>query len=296
MMININNDYNVYLQEGIRDFLNNKEKNWIYVVDNKLTINNADILLEISEENKNLETVRFIYEKFLDYKIDRINTIVFAIGGGCLLDIVGYACATFMRGIKVVYIPTTLLAMVDAAIGGKNGVNFQDFKNYIGTFKNPQAIVIDPNFLETLSTRQFNNGMAEVIKYGAIYDFQFLTDLYEDKLTIDEIIQKSIEIKAYFIKDDFQDFGKRQALNFGHTFGHAIESYYNFKKYLHGEAISIGMNMIYDDPFLKKICCKYQLPIALDEQIDLEEFIIKDKKNNGNIKFITLKKLGKVDV
>lgn len=292
--VNFLNIYDVNIGNGICKFLTNKKDNWFYVSDKCLSISNTDISLDINENNKTLDTINYLYDKFLDYNLNRKNSVVFAIGGGCLLDIVGYACATFMRGIQVVYIPTTLLAMVDACVGGKCGVNYHNLKNYIGTFYNPKQVVIDTSWLDTLPIRQFNNGMAEVIKYGCIYDKQLIIELLKDDYSLPYIIKRSIEIKAFFVADDITDKGKRQALNFGHTYAHAIESHTNYD-ILHGEAVSIGMNLVFDDDLLKEVCQKFSLPYCYSDIDELNQYMLKDKKNNGAIHFIKLKKLGEVD-
>lgn len=296
--INILNKYNVYIKSGLfNQFLDNVDQNYLIIKDENVDINYDNVIsIPFSEQNKNLETINQLYDLFIDHNVSRESTIIVAVGGGVTLDVIGYASATFKRGIKVIYVPTTLLSMVDASIGGKTGVNYQGLKNYIGCFYQPSCVIIDPLFLETLDQRQFNNGMAEVIKYGCIKDKQLLNDIMQPNLDIEDIIERSINIKKYFVEQDEHDHHVRHALNFGHTYGHAIESYYQFDKYLHGEAISIGMNMKCDDPLLKEVCKYYQLPITLKEEINLTNLMLKDKKNDGVIKLVKLKELGEVDI
>lgn len=295
-IVNILNQYNVYIKENIiDDVIRQLDDNCLIIKDSNIKINVTSFDINVSEANKNLDTVNKLYDYYLENNVNRKSTTIIAIGGGCLLDIVGYSCATFMRGIRVVYIPTTLLAMVDACVGGKTAINYKGYKNYIGSFYQPECVVIDQNFLDTLPIREFNSGMAEVIKYGCIYDKTLLDYLLNDEVDINYIIKRSLEIKNHFISKDVYDKGLRQALNFGHTYGHAIESYYDFKKYTHGEAISIGMNLKCSDPLLKEVCKKYDLPIYLEEDIDLDKYLLKDKKNDGQINFIKLKSLGEVD-
>lgn len=297
-IINILNQYHVYIESGLfNQFLYNIDHNYLIIKDENVDINCDNIIsLPFSEQTKNLATVNQLYDLFIDRNVSRETTTIVAVGGGVTLDVVGYAAATFKRGIKVIYVPTTLLSMVDASVGGKTGVNYQGLKNYIGCFYQPSCVIIDPVFLQTLNQRQFNNGMAEVIKYGCIKDKRLLNDIMQPNLDIEDIIERSVNIKKYFVEQDEHDHHVRHALNFGHTYGHAIESYYQFDKYLHGEAISIGMNMKCNDPLLNEVCEYYHLPTTLEDEIDLTKLMLKDKKNEGGIKFIKLKELGEVDI
>lgn len=296
--INILNQYHVYIKSGLfNQFLDNVDHNYLIIKDENVDINYDNIIsLPFSEQTKNLATVNQLYDLFIDRNVSRETTTIVAVGGGVTLDVVGYAAATFKRGIKVIYVPTTLLSMVDASVGGKTGVNYQGLKNYIGCFYQPSCVIIDPVFLQTLDQRQFNNGMAEVIKYGCIKDKRLLNDIMQPNLDIEDIIERSINIKKYFVEQDEHDHHVRHALNFGHTYGHAIESYYQFDKYLHGEAISIGMNMKCSDPLLNEVCEYYHLPTTLEDEIDLTNLMLKDKKNEGGIKLVKLKELGEVDI
>lgn len=296
--INILNQYHVYIKSGLfNQFLDNVDQNYLIIKDENVDINYDNIIsLPFSEQTKNLATVNQLYDLFIDTNVSRETTTIVAVGGGVTLDVVGYAAATFKRGTKVIYVPTTLLSMVDASVGGKTGVNYQGLKNYIGCFYQPSCVIIDPVFLQTLDQRQFNNGMAEVIKYGCIKDKRLLNDIMQPNIDIEDIIERSINVKKYFVEQDEHDHHVRHALNFGHTYGHAIESYYQFDKYLHGEAISIGMNMKCDDPLLKEVCEYYHLPTTLEDEIDLTNLMLKDKKNEGGIKLVKLKELGEVDI
>lgn len=296
--INILNQYHVYIKSGLfNQFLDNVDQNYLIIKDENVDINYDNIIsLPFSEQTKNLSTVNQLYDLFIDSNVSRETTTIVAVGGGVTLDVVGYAAATFKRGIKVIYVPTTLLSMVDASVGGKTGVNYQGLKNYIGCFYQPSCVIIDPVFLQTVDQRQFNNGMAEVIKYGCIKDKRLLNDIMQPNIDIEDIIERSVNIKKYFVEQDEHDHHVRHALNFGHTYGHAIESYYQFDKYLHGEAISIGMNMKCNNPLLKEVCEYYHLPTTLEDEIDLTNLMLKDKKNEGGIKLVKLKELGEVDI
>ena len=206
-------------------------------------------ILNPGEDNKNLTSVVSIYQTLQAARFNRDCTII-ALGGGIVGDIAGYAAATWNRGCNLIQIPTTLLAMVDSSVGGKTAVNYGGTKNAIGAFKQPDLVLIHTPFLKTLDNRQFNNGMAEVIKYALAFDDTFVKYLETSSFgissrkseTLEYIIEKCIQIKAGVVFQDEYDYGDRMLLNFGHTFGHAIESYKQFKL-LHGEAISIGMIM-----------------------------------------------------
>ncbi len=273
----------------------------VYFIDNNIVVTdkfNMQYVINIyaTEENKSIDYYLVLINKLLNLKINRSKTLFVAIGGGITLDLVGFIASTYKRGVDVVYVPTTLLAMVDVAIGSKNGLNILGIKNQIGNFYAPKKVIIDIDFLDTLPRREFNSAMAEIIKCGAIKDISIINDLEQDE-NIDLIIYKTLKVKQFFIEADPNDLGIRKSLNFGHTYGHAIESYGNFNKYLHGEAVSIGMNMMFDNERLKKICLKYNLPIKTDISIEsLNELVCYDKKIVEKLEFVTLYELGIVNV
>ncbi|MBI2334379.1 3-dehydroquinate synthase [Candidatus Daviesbacteria bacterium] len=206
------------------------------------------IVLPKGEQTKNIETVQRIWQKLLENGCDR-QTLVINLGGGVISDVGGFAASTYMRGINFINVPTTLLAQVDASVGGKTGINFAGVKNLIGIFNQPLAIFCDINFLSTLPDREFTEGFTEAIKHGIIADkayFDFVTAKKPkdfNKKELEEIVVGSVNIKAGIVKGDEKDAGKRKILNFGHTIGHAVEalSQETDKPLLHGEAISIGM-------------------------------------------------------
>ena len=220
---------------------------------NNITIKNApkikSFILEGAENCKSEKQLKEILNFLLINQCNKDSLIV-GIGGGTVSDITGFVSSIYMRGIKHILIPTTLLGMVDASIGGKTGVNSNNARNVIGTFKQPKAVYIDPLFLKTLSSKDIIDGFAEVIKYGLIADinlykmissnFSDFTDL-KDLDQIESIIYKCCKHKINFVLDDEFDNDKRMILNFGHTIGHAIESYFNYEKVSHGEAVYHGM-------------------------------------------------------
>ena len=204
------------------------------------------MVLEAGEHSKSFATLPQIYDEMLDFKLTR-SDIIITLGGGVIGDIGGFAASTYLRGIKFIQVPTSLLAQVDSSVGGKVAVDLARGKNLGGSFYHPVAVFIDPEVLNTLSDEFFVDGMAEVIKYGCIKDkkfFDFLNRLdSKEKLmdNIEEIIYTCCNIKKLTVERDEKDKGERMLLNFGHTLGHAIEQYYNYSKYTHGVAVAIGM-------------------------------------------------------
>ena len=278
------------------------------------------IKINSSEKIKSIKTYWNITSQLLDKKISR-SSIIVAIGGGTLGDLSGFIASTILRGVKFILIPSTLLSQVDSSIGGKNGINSKFGKNLVGTFYQPSMVIIDPIFLKSLPYRELKSGYAEIVKHAIINDekfFQWLNNNYKDllKLKSKEItyaIEKSIRIKAKFImkdeKETLKNSSSRAMLNFGHTFGHALETINNYKSSLsHGEAISIGMIIAAKISYLIGSLPKYQLDEIIDHFkncglpiksniVKKEKFyklLINDKKNQKNkIDLILLNKIGK---
>ena len=272
------------------------------------------------EKTKNLETVRSLYQKCLEEKLDRSSAIL-ALGGGVAGDIAGFLAATYLRGIGLIQVPTTLLAMVDSSIGGKTGVDLAGAKNYVGAFYQPKLVWIDPSVLKKLPRREMSNGMAEMIKYGVIADRSLfgilekntpeITDL--DPILLSRIIALCARIKARVVSEDEKETkGLREILNFGHTWGHAIEAYTGYGTYKHGEAISIGMRAAGSmaeklglwDPGerlrLENILRAAGLPLRLKKKLPsapLLAVLRRDKKNrHGKLRFVLPVKIGRVVV
>jgi 3-dehydroquinate synthase len=208
----------------------------------------APVLLDDREAAKNLSTVERACRQLVRAGADR-RALLVAVGGGVVGDVAGFVAASYARGIGLVHIPTTLVAQVDSAIGGKTGVNLPEGKNLVGAFYPPKLVVADPELLRTLPLRQFRSGLYEIIKYGVIGDaklFQFLEQKMEkllrrDPAALDFVIERSITQKARVVSLDERESGIREILNFGHTFAHALESVTRYRKYLHGEAVGWGM-------------------------------------------------------
>ncbi len=201
--------------------------------------------IESGEIHKNLDTCVGVWNALTELNADR-NSLLITLGGGVITDLGGFVASTFKRGIDFVNIPTTLLSMVDASVGGKTGVDLGVLKNQIGLFANPEIVIIDENYLTTLHEREIRSGMAEIIKYGLTYDTKLLESINKlELLNINYLIHRSIEIKNEIVLKDPKENGLRKVLNYGHTLGHAIESYFleseNKKNLSHGEAIAIGM-------------------------------------------------------
>ncbi|HQR41213.1 MAG TPA: 3-dehydroquinate synthase [Gemmatales bacterium] len=270
------------------------------------------------ENQKSLEGLSKLYDELAALKADR-STPILALGGGVIGDLAGFAAATFNRGLPVIMIPTTLLAMVDSSVGGKVGINHQAGKNLIGAFHQPRGVWIDTQYLSTLPPREYCSGMAEVIKYGMILDaafFQWLEEHVEailqlEPAALDHLITRSCELKAQVVEqDEYETTGLRALLNFGHTCGHAFEKVAGYGRLLHGEAVAIGMvcecrlaeklGMI-DDALtqrLIKLLSRFQLPTAVSRRWSVDamvEAMRHDKKNvGGKMRFVLPTRLGEV--
>jgi len=263
------------------------------------------------EANKTLHTLDQLYQTFLNAELDRSACVV-AIGGGIVSDLAGFAASTYLRGLQFGFVPTTLLAQVDASVGGKNGLNFQGYKNLIGTFTQPEFVLIDVSLLSTLPRRALGCGFAEAIKHGAIADrvlFAFMeTDAERicnlETDAVERIVRDSIVIKSTIVNADEREQGERRKLNFGHTFGHAIEKTLGVP---HGESVAIGMTVAArlsqqrgylaetDVARLIRLLQAYNLPtaIAADKEA-VRNALRKDKKRYGDhIKFVLLERIGK---
>ncbi|MGX5691491.1 3-dehydroquinate synthase [Arcticibacter tournemirensis] len=278
-------------------------------------LDNYDIIeVDPGEENKNIDYCIGVWQMLLDFGADR-NSLLINLGGGVITDMGGFAASTFKRGIDFIQIPTTLLSQVDASVGGKTGIDLGSIKNIIGTFTQPKAVFISTEFLKTLSKRQLVSGFAEIVKHGLIAD----KDYYYQIQNMDieepaaEIIYRSVEIKNHVVTTDPFEKGLRKTLNFGHTIGHAVETYSlknDSDPLLHGEAIALGMicegflshkhNGLGEED-LKEII-RYIRSVFPDYSVkpssysDVMEFMKNDKKNiSGNIGFALLKEIGHCD-
>jgi len=259
------------------------------------------------EESKQLSTIRDIYQSLAESGVTRSDFVV-ALGGGVTGDMAGFAAATFLRGIPFVQIPTSLLAQIDSSVGGKTGVDLPQGKNLVGAFHQPALVMIDPDTLGTLPPRFFSDGMGEAIKYGCIRSAELFEAIGGGVKgpQLDSMIAACINIKRQVVEHDEFDRGERMLLNFGHTFGHALEKYYGFGKHTHGEAVGIGMVMmarageaqgITEPGTAGKIAgalARYGLPA--DDPAPLDELLRAarlDKKGMGDtLNLIVLRKIG----
>ena len=263
------------------------------------------IEIGMGEKIKTIDTLNYIFEKFIEYEVDRSSFIV-GIGGGIVCDITGLAASIFMRGLKFGFVSTTLLSQVDASVGGKNGVNFKGYKNMIGTFNQPEFVICDNELLKTLEEKEFIAGFAEIVKAGAIKDeniIDYLENNYEKALNkdadvINKLVYDSIVVKSKVVEYDEREKGERRKLNLGHTFAHSFEKLTGM---LHGEAVSVGivlasrlslkLNLIQEKDFLriKKLLENLKLPTTIKIEIaDIFEIMKQDKKREGETLHLVL--------
>ena len=272
------------------------------------------ITIKDGEHYKTIDTWSKIIDKLTAMRANRDTTII-ALGGGVLGDIAGFAAATFMRGLPFIQVPTTLLAQVDSSVGGKTGVNHKDGKNLIGSFYQPRMVISDIDVLSTLPDREYKCGLAEIIKYGAIYDVDFFAWLESNMSELLNrvpkkliyAISRSCQIKANIVGEDEFEIGKRAILNFGHTFGHALENIMGYGELLHGEAVAIGMiiasklspiNSLERNRLISLIKAA-NLPhkIELNDEKQMLDVMKTDKKvKNKKLRFVLLRSLGEAFV
>ena len=277
-----------------------------------------EIVLPDGESYKDWQTLQKIFDALLTQGADRKSVLV-ALGGGVIGDMVGFAAASFMRGIQFIQVPTTLLAQVDSSVGGKTGINHPLGKNMIGAFHQPVAVIADLDTLKTLPPKELSAGLAEVIKHGAIADATFFgwIETHQNELlacdpnAMSHAVERSCEIKSAVVAADEKESGIRAILNFGHTFGHAIESGLGYGQWLHGEAVGCGMVMATDLSCrlgylnaedlkrIKKLVTAMRLPSCapmIGNQRFLELMRIDKKSEGGAIRYITLEKIGKAKI
>lgn len=269
------------------------------------------ISVPAGEHSKSLAVLEQVYDALTDFRLTRSDAVV-ALGGGVVGDLAGFAAATILRGVDFIQIPTTLLAQVDSSVGGKVGIDLKAGKNLAGAFHQPRLVIIDPACLKTLSDRQFSDGLAEVIKYGAIRDLDLFHRLaaQQDRQSlfknIESVIQTCCTIKRNVVVADERDTGERMLLNFGHTLGHAYELAYHFESYTHGEAVAAGMCMACTlgerlglttpgtGKELSFLLERFGLPIWIDCSLaDYQAAIGLDKKGTGDmLRLVLLSSLG----
>lgn len=310
------NSYPIYIGENIlkkaKDHISGKaiivtdeNVNELHIEKLKKAIGDHKVIvLPAGEQTKSEKQLFHLYDEFAKFGINRKDTII-GFGGGVIGDLTGYAAGSFMRGVNYIAVPTTLLSMVDSSVGGKVAINHPAGKNLIGMFYQPSAVVADTSLLSTLDDRQIACGMAEIIKYGAIADEQLFEKLNQ-KIDINELVERCVLIKQDFVKNDTFDKGIRMMLNFGHTIGHCVENGCGYGKILHGEAVAIGMvkeseigeklgiTEIGTAKKIQTLCEKHNLSTKLPPIDNIAEIIAHDKKNeNENIQLALIEKIGK---
>lgn len=276
----------------------------------------SPVLIPDGEEHKQLTSLSDVYDRLIEERFER-KSCVLALGGGVVGDLAGFAAATYLRGVPLVHVPTTLLAQVDSSVGGKTGVNHRDGKNLIGAFYQPRLVLIDVAVLQSLPQREIVAGLAEVIKYGVIADpalFKLLEEKIEkfvglDRALLTQVIATSCAIKAKVVERDEQEDEYRAVLNFGHTIGHALEAATGYRKYLHGEAVAIGMVQaaaisaqqgFCDQRSSERICkliTKAGLPVEIPRDLSMENLIqgmeVDKKAVGGKVNFVMCAGIGK---
>lgn len=268
------------------------------------------IVIKAGENYKNLTTCLEVWEKLTALGADR-KSLLINIGGGVVTDLGGFVASAYKRGIRFINIPTTLLSMVDASVGGKTGVDLGVLKNQIGVFSDPEMVLIDANYLKTVSERELKSGLAEIIKYGLTFDAKLWDEIKQSKNLnisfLNSLIYRSVEIKNDVVLQDPKEANLRKVLNFGHTIGHALESYFleseEKKSITHGEAIAVGMicetyisSKLFDFPTdkldeIKSVILRIfgNIPLLKSDYSEVTELLIHDKKNvNGLINFVLL--------
>lgn len=278
----------------------------------KVGFHAAPVVISGGEIGKNIGTVNHLWNSFLENDLDR-GSLVIALGGGIVGDIAGFAAASYLRGIDWINLPTSVLAMVDASMGGKTGIDLPQGKNLVGAFHAPRLVVVDPNFLATLSEEEWRNGFGEVVKHGIIGDPMLFEECRQGwrhiYSNIDEIIARAIAVKVKILLEDPYEHGKRAALNLGHTFGHALET---LTKYTlrHGEAVAIGMVIAARiserlgmagkglSQEISEVLTTLNLPIKIPTGVDLSELIsamsVDKKRKGGKVKYVLPQRIGQV--
>ena len=266
----------------------------------------AALVLPAGETTKRIGYLEKVYDGLIQAGITRSDALV-ALGGGVIGDLGGFAAATYLRGIKLVQVPTTLLAQVDSAVGGKTAVDLPAGKNLVGSFYQPHLVLIDPDTLATLPPRELSGGMGEVIKYAATFD-RDLWPLLEGPEHLEQVVLRCLDLKRQVVQRDELDTGERMLLNFGHTLGHAIEKAQNFEGYIHGEAVAAGMCLMTritqargitregDAQRLEDMCRAWNLPVTADKALwpAMAPALNQDKKHlAGGLTVVALEELGR---
>lgn len=258
--------------------------------------NGYKFIIKQGEASKNIDNYYLINKFLLENEFDR-NDLIIAVGGGVVIDLSAFVASTYKRGIDVINVPTSTLAMIDSSVGGKNGINFNGVKNILGTFYQPKLVLIDLNTLKTLDKRNYNNGLVEALKAGLIMDKEILPLFKDYKNNILDIIIKSLKVKISVVEQDEKEKGLRKILNFGHTIGHAIEVQ---KKILHGEAVAKGMLYVLNKKYqkeIKEILNTLEIDVDYNVDIDAINLIKNDKKREDKyLDLIVVEEIGSAKI
>lgn len=317
MKINVacSRNYDIYLEKGllnhVHNYIENTHKVFIIsddhvpaVYQETLKKQFAESYLHIvkqGESSKSFETFEECLKVMLKLNFSRKDMVI-ALGGGVVGDLAGFVAASYMRGIDFVNIPTTTLSQIDSGIGGKVAINVDGIKNCVGAFYQPKPVMIDPLVLETLPKRHYYNGLVEAVKAGLIRD-ESLFELFEkEDLDIEQIIYKSLLVKKDVVEHDEKEQGLRKILNFGHTIGHAYESYYHLGGYLHGECVALGMMAVLKNEEIKKRLAGILERFHIDNTCDAKkeevfQYLAKDKKaDHDHITLVTVEEIGHAEL
>ncbi len=316
MKMNVNlatHSYPIVIEKGvlnhINTYINTNRKiaiitetgipsKWVDLIQGQCP-NSIVIKFKEGENSKCFATYEDLLKQLIDAHFTRKDAII-ALGGGVTGDLAGFVAASYMRGIDFYNIPTTVLSQVDSSVGGKVAIDVGSYKNIVGAFWQPQAVLIDGQVLETLPQRQINNGLIEALKSGLIADPTLFELFEQDELDLEQIITRSVDVKRKVVEQDERESNLRKILNFGHTIGHAIEGAYGLNTYYHGECVAMGMLFFIGDAQLKQrtlnIYKKLNMPTLPDYDVDtLMEFIAHDKKSNANsVTIVQVNTLGKL--
>ncbi len=307
-------EYNIFLERGAlgkaREYLNLNRKvlvvtdNGVPAVYSRTVAKQCKtpfiVTINQGEASKNFENYKFLLGKMVELGFTRTDCVV-AVGGGVVGDLSGFVAASFMRGVDFYNIPTTVLSQVDSSIGGKVAIDFEGYKNIVGAFYPPKAVIIDANTLDTLDKRQISNGLCESVKMAMTSDAELFSVFEKETIDIDLIIEKSLKIKRYVVETDEKETGLRKILNFGHTLAHAIETQSGLKDIYHGEAVALGMLPMCSNearerllPVLKKLSLPTEFGFDITTVLDA---VCHDKKADGNdITVIFVSEIGKYEM
>lgn len=317
MKINVtcSKNYDIYIENGllnkVYNYIEDKHKVFIISDDNVPSVYQETLKNQFTESylhivkhgecSKSFETFEECLREMLRLNFSRKDMVI-ALGGGVVGDLAGFVAASYMRGIDFVNIPTTTLAQIDSSIGGKVAINVDGIKNCVGAFYQPKLVLIDPLVLATLPERHYNNGLVEAVKAGLIQD-ESLFELFEQgSWEVEQIIYKSLLVKKYVVEHDETEQGLRKILNFGHTIGHAYESYYQLGGYLHGECVALGMMAVLKDEDIKARLALILERLYIDSTCDADreqvfQYLAKDKKaDHDHVTLVTVDRIGHADL